>query len=271
MRGFNPCVSAPRTFRQPRARERDRRVRSLEGIRGILLDIEGTTTPIAFVLEVPYPYARRHLRPHLERHATSPAYAALFDRLRDEYSADRDAGEDVPAWIDGPPAARLDALVSYCEWLMNHDRKSTALKELQGKIWEEGYRRGELVADVFPDVPRALERWRARQLQVGIFSSGSVLAQQLLFQHSSAGDLTRFLQSYFDTTIGKKTETESYRRIATAMSLPPEAVLFVSDVPTELDAAHSADMHTVLSMRPGNKPPPAGQRHSVIQTFDELD
>ena len=245
-------------------------VRSLEGIRAILLDIEGTTTPIAFVVEVLYPYARRHLRNHLEQHAGSPEYAAVFDRLRDEYSSDRDAGEDVPAWIDGPPAARLDAVASYCQWLMDHDRKSTALKELQGRIWEEGYRRGELVADVFPDVPRALERWRARHLPVGIFSSGSVLAQQLLFQHSSAGDLTRYLQSYFDTTIGKKTDAESYRRIATAMSLPPDAVLFVSDVTSELDAAHGAEMHTVLSMRPGNKPPPAGHRHSVIQTFDEL-
>ena len=242
----------------------------LEGIHAILLDIEGTTTPIAFVFEVLYPYARRHLRPHLEQHATSPDYAALFDRFRDEHSSDRDAGEDVPAWIDGPPAARLDAVASYCEWLVDRDRKSTALKELQGKIWEEGYRRGELVADVFPDVPHALERWRARHLRMGIFSSGSVLAQQLLFRHSSAGDLTSYLQCYFDTTIGKKTDTESYRRIARAMSLSPEAVLFVSDVTSELDAARRADMHTTLSMRPGNKPPPADHRHRVIQTFDGL-
>jgi enolase-phosphatase E1 len=242
----------------------------LEGIHAILLDIEGTTTPIAFVFEVLYPYARRHLRPHLERHATSPEYAALFDRLRDDYSSDRNAGEDVPSWIDGPPAARLAPVASYCEWLMDRDRKSTALKELQGKIWEEGYRRGELVADVFPEVPRALERWSGRHLQIGIFSSGSRLAQQLFFQHSSAGDLTRHLRCYFDTTIGKKTDPESYRHIANAMSLPPEAVLFVSDVTGELDAARRAGMHTTLSMRPGNKPPPAGHSHRVIQTFDGL-
>lgn len=244
---------------------------ALEGIHAILLDIEGTTTPIAFIVEVLYAYARRHLRPHLDRHATLPEYEALFDRLRDEYSSDRSVGEDIPPWIDGPPAARLAAVASYCDWLMDRDRKSTALKELQGKIWEEGYRRGELIADVFPDVPRALERWRARQLQIGIFSSGSALAQQRLFQHSSAGDLTRYLQCYFDTTIGKKTDTESYRRIATAMALPPNAVLFVSDVTSELDAARRAGMHTMLSMRPGNKPPPAGHRHTVIQTFDGLD
>ena len=177
---------------------------ALGGIRAILLDIEGTTTPIVFVFEVLFPYARRHLRRHLEQHATSPEYEVLFDRLRDDHASDRSAGEPVPPWVDAPPAARLASVASYSEWLMDRDRKSTALKVLQGKIWEEGYARGELVGDVFVDVPGALERWRAQHLQIGIFSSGSVLAQRLLFRHSSAGDLSRFLQWYFDTTIGAK-------------------------------------------------------------------
>lgn len=153
---------------------------------------------------------------------------------------------------------------------MDRDRKSTALKVLQGKIWEEGYARGELVGDVFADVPGALERWRAQHLQIGIFSSGSALAQQLLFRHSSAGDLTRFLQWYFDTTTGAKTDSESYHRIATAMGLAPVAILFVSDVTGELDAARRAGMRTTLSIRPGNKPPPPEQGHPVVQTFDAL-
>lgn len=243
---------------------------ALGGIHAILLDIEGTTTPIVFVFEVLFPYARRHLRRHLEQHATSPDYDVLFDRLRDDHLSDRNAGEPVPPWIDAPQTARLASVAAYCEWLMDRDRKSTALKALQGKIWEDGYRRGELVGDVFDDVPGALERWRAQHLQIGIFSSGSVLAQQLLFRHSSAGDLTRFIQWYFDTTTGVKTDSDSYRRIATAMALPPEAVLFVSDVTSELDAADRAGMHTRLSMRPGNKPPPQSHGHVVIQTLDDL-
>jgi enolase-phosphatase E1 len=243
---------------------------ALEGIRAILLDIEGTTTPIVFVFDVLFPYARRHLRRHLEQHGTSPEYDALFNRLRADHASDRSAGEAVPAWVDAPPAARLASVAGYCEWLMDRDRKSTALKVLQGKIWEEGYARGELVGDVFADVPGALERWRAQHLQIGIFSSGSALAQQLLFRHSSAGDLTRFLQWYFDTTTGAKTDSESYHRIATAMGLAPVAILFVSDVTGELDAARRAGMCTTLSIRPGNKPPPPDQGHPVVQTFDAL-
>jgi enolase-phosphatase E1 len=242
------------------------RSRALQGTRAILLDIEGTTTPIAFVVGVLFPYARRHLRRRLEDRKA----ASLVDRLREEYRSEQNAG-DLPPWIDAPTAAAVESAVRYCEWLMDRDRKSTALKELQGKIWEEGYARGELTGEVFEDVPRALERWRTQELQIAIFSSGSVLAQQLLFRHSSAGDLTRFIQGYFDTTTGPKAESESYGRIAAAMGHPPEAVLFISDVTSELDAARRAGMSTRLSVRPGNKAAPPAHGHPIIYGFEAVD
>ena len=185
------------------------------GTRAILLDIEGTTTPIAFVHDVLFPYARRHLR----------------------------------RYVNAADAARYESL-------MDSDSKSTELKTLQGQIWEEGYRRGELVGEVFADVPVAFERWHAQGVPIGIFSSGSVLAQQLLFRHSSAGDLTKFLRWHFDTTTGAKADADSYRRIAAAMAIPPPAILFISDVTRELDAARQAGMQTRLAVRPGNAPPP---------------
>ena len=153
---------------------------------------------------------------------------------------------------------------------MDRDRKSTALKSLQGLIWEEGYRGGDLLGEVFADVPAALARWRAQRIDAGIFSSGSVLAQQLLFRHSSAGDLTSLLRWHFDTTTGPKTDPESYRRIAAAMGIPAASVLFVSDIAAELDAARTAGMQTRLALRPGNRPPPLGHGHTEIRTFDEL-
>ena len=241
-------------------------------IEAILLDIEGTTTPIAFVVNQLFPYARSHLRQHLEGHATSRTCAALLDQLREEHAADQRAAEPVPAWLDAPPSARLDSAVRYAEWLMDRDRKATPLKSLQGEIWEEGYQRGELVGEVFADVPAALARWHARGLQIGIFSSGSALAQRLLFRHSSAGDLTPCLGWYFDTTMGKKADADSYRRIAAAMNALPQAIVFVSDLVAELDAARDAGLQTRLSIRPGNAPlPPARGRHAVVRTFDELD
>jgi enolase-phosphatase E1 len=239
-------------------------------VSAILLDIEGTTTPVAFVTDVLFPYARQRLRSHVDQHAGTADYQSLFASLRNEHAAELRAGGRVPSWADAPRIAHLAAIVAFAEWLMDRDRKSTALKELQGRIWEEGYRRGEIVSDVFPDVRPALQRWQARRVLVGIFSSGSVLAQQLLFRHSSAGDLTGFLQAYFDTRVGPKADAVSYRRIAEAVGLPADAFMFLSDVTRELEAAGSAGMQTRLVVRPGNAPVLPNHGYQVVRSLDEV-
>jgi enolase-phosphatase E1 len=152
---------------------------------------------------------------------------------------------------------------------MDQDRKSTALKRLQGVIWQEGYREGALHGEVFSDVPAALERWRRNGLDVRIFSSGSVLAQKLIFSSTPSGDLTRFLNGYFDTETGPKGEPSSYTRIARAFGLDPSEILFISDVTRELDAALAAGYETRLAVRPGNPAQPPG-KHRVISSLDEI-
>ena len=151
---------------------------------------------------------------------------------------------------------------------MDRDRKSPALKALQGRIWDEGYQAGQLRGQVYPDVPRALARWRAQGRDVAIFSSGSVLAQKLLFSRSDAGDLTPFLRAYFDTTTGAKGDAESYRKIARALGQEPHAVLFLSDVTAELDAARAAEMATGLCVREAGLPSSA--HHPLVRSFDEV-
>ncbi|PYR93687.1 MAG: acireductone synthase [Acidobacteria bacterium] len=234
-------------------------------VHAIILDIEGTTTPIAFVTTRLFPYARTHLTSYLNSHRA--ACADVIDRLRAEHH--QEADESPPSWSDAPEEARIRSATEYVDWLMDRDRKSPALKELQGRIWKDGYRSGELIGEVFPDVPVALGRWHRLGIPVGIFSSGSVLAQQLLFRHSAAGDLTRFLRWHFDTAVGAKGEPESYRRIASAVDAAPEQILFVSDIVRELDAARAAGMQTRLSERPGNATPPK-HHHPVVRTFDQI-
>jgi enolase-phosphatase E1 len=237
--------------------------------RAVLLDIEGTTTPIAFVTEVLFPFARRHLRGYLERHHASPGHESLWATLRAEHEADRLLDPHLPVWAGSLRAARIDAIEAYVDWLMDRDRKSTGLKELQGRIWEEGYARGDLVGEVFPDVPAALSRWHSERRPVCIFSSGSTRAQQLLFKHSSAGDLTPYLTAYYDTTTGPKGEPSSYARIAESLRIASEAVVFVSDSPRELDAARTSGMRTRLAVRPGNPPAPESG-HERLLSLDEI-
>jgi len=187
----------------------------------------------------------------LERHWNDPEVRADVARLEAGHA-------DDPA-----------AVVAHVYGLMDRDKKSTGLKSLQGKIWEEGYRTGELRGEVYPDVPPALERWRGQGIDIAIFSSGSVQAQRSLFSSTAAGDLTPFIRDYFDTTTGPKTAPDSYARIAAALERSPSEVLFLSDVGAELDAARTAGMRTALCVRtPGSGP--STSTHPVIRTFDDL-
>jgi len=215
--------------------------------KGILLDIEGTTTPISFVYDVLFPFAREHVHEHLGNEEQRA--------LKAEYDTDVAKGLTPPPWASG--------VIHYIHWLMDQDRKSTALKSLQGKIWQEGYRRGNLQGSVFPDVPSALARWYDAGIDIRIYSSGSILAQQLLFSTTPHGDLTRFLKGYFDTTTGPKTEPSSYTTIASAFGLPPSEILFISDVTHELDGAAAAGLQVLLVVRPGNHPQPPHQYNSI--------
>jgi enolase-phosphatase E1 len=230
----------------------------------VLLDIEGTTTPIDFVHRTLFGYARARVSEFLDRHWNDPEVRADVARLGAEHAAEISSNPAPPPW-----RAAAAGVVAYVHWLMDRDRKSTGLKSLQGKIWEEGYSSRELRSEVYPDVPPALERWRREKMDVAIFSSGSVQAQRSLFRHTAAGDLTRSIIAYFDTTTGPKTAPQSYILIAESLRRPPSEVLFISDVAAELDAARTAGMQTALCVRTSGSAPSTGA-HPVIHAFDQL-
>ncbi len=237
-------------------------------IRAIVLDIEGTTTPIDFVYGTLFPFARARVEQFLRANRERADTRADLEALRREHATEQPA-PDLPPWRDDSAEARRQSAVAYLHWLMDHDRKFTALKSLQGKIWEAGYLSGELRGMVYADVQPAFARWRAQNKDICIFSSGSVLAQKLLFANSTAGDLTPFLCAYFDTSTGPKQDEQSYRRIAAALRLAPGEMLFLSDVVPELDAARRAGMGTLLCVRPGATAP-ASARHPIIHSLDEV-
>ena len=238
----------------------------------ILLDIEGTTTPISFVYDVLFPYARARLRTFLEEHVNDNDVRADLDLLRSENRSDISASTDAPVIAENtsPPSLQIETAHAYLLWLMDRDRKSPALKAIQGRIWEAGYADGALRSVVFPDVPVALERWYRLGSRVAIYSSGSALAQKLIFRHTQAGDLSRWIEAYFDTGVGAKTQSGSYMNIVGALGVLPGDILFLSDAPAELDAAAQAGLETLLAIRPGNRAVPASLPHMALSSFDEL-
>lgn len=234
----------------------------------VLLDIEGTTTPLAFVHDVLFPYARARVAAWV---AARPPQDQLLEEIAAAVRDDAIAAGLAPG---GSPSSRPDVsrqeerdlLVQRVAALMDQDRKAPGLKRLQGLLWEQGYADGTLLGQVYPDVRPALVRWTTSGRQVGIFSSGSVLAQKLLFAKSTAGDLTPFLRWHFDTAVGAKGDQASYRRIAQEIGASPSRILFISDVGRELDAARAAGMMTRLCAR-GDRPPAS---HPLITSFDQV-
>lgn len=235
----------------------------------LLLDIEGTTTPVDFVYKTLFPFAAERVDGYLRRHVAEPETVSLLEDLRQAHAAEWTDHPAIGSWLRRTREEEIASATKYVRHLMAQDRKVTPLKTLQGKIWEEGYGSGDLLGEVYEDVPRAFTRWHADGKRIAIFSSGSVLAQKLLFGHSNAGDLTKFIEAYFDTTTGPKREAKSYSAIAETLGVRNENIAFVSDVEAELDAAKEAGMQTALMIRPGAADTNGG-RHATIKSFDEL-
>jgi enolase-phosphatase E1 len=218
----------------------------------VITDIEGTTSSIAFVHEVLFPYAAARLPEYVRAHAGDGQLRALLDETR------REAGE---------PDAGTERLIDILLQWIAEDRKATPLKALQGHVWRQGYEQGDFTGHIYEDAVRNLKRWHHAGIALYIYSSGSVAAQQLMFGNSDAGDLLPLFRGYFDTRIGHKRDVAAYRAITQEIGVPAERILFLSDVVEELDAARSAGMQTVQLVRDQGT---ATGTHAIARNFDEI-
>ena len=224
----------------------------------ILTDIEGTTSSISFVKDVLFPYARRELPRFVREHGNDPEVRHWLDMVASEQGgicSDDVIVETLQGWID-------------------QDRKHTALKALQGRIWLDGYHNADFTAHIYADAAEALPRWHAAGHRLAVYSSGSVAAQKLFFGNSDAGDLMPLFGGFFDTESGHKRDADSYRLIADGLGLLPERIVFLSDVVEELDAARDAGMRTVLVDRRQDYPQPrtgdATHGHERVESFADI-
>jgi enolase-phosphatase E1 len=240
---------------------------------GILLDIEGTTSSLNFVHDVLFPYARSHLATALRTLWGDPVMERVRQGLAEHFGC-----KSFEEWTGGPgmpPEDRLKRMRKALVKLMDEDAKVGPLKEIQGLIWRAGYQDGTLRSHIYPELPRVLKEWKQLGKDVRIYSSGSIDAQKQFFKHVDNGttdgaDLTSYFKGYYDTTTGPKKETSSYTKIAAQFGLPAGSILFLSDVPAELDAARTAGMKTGLMCRPGNMPVPETTEHPRLKTFDDV-
>ena len=224
-------------------------------MKAILLDIEGTTTSISFVHDVLFPYSKKQMAKFLESNLQDPNVEAYINQVL----TDPDQGINNPG--DWQTAYRI-----LLNWIEN-DVKKTPLKALQGMIWKDGYRSGAFKSHVYADVPDKFKEWASQNICIAIYSSGSIDAQKLLFKHTELGDLTNYIDFYFDTTTGPKKDSNSYLKISNSLSIQPNEILFLSDVEAELDAAAAVGIKTTQILRPGIAP---SKIHPQKTNFTEI-
>ncbi|KAG1049818.1 hypothetical protein G6F43_007872 [Rhizopus delemar] len=242
----------------------------------VVVDIEGTITPITFVKETLFPYVVSGCKAFLDRTWDLPELKSYIELLREQ--AEKDVKDNLPEAVliptesEGSAEEIKSSIIKNIEWQVKADRKIGALKAFQGYMWKEGYESGELRGVIYDDVVPKFDQWISQGKKIYIYSSGSVPAQKLLVSFSTKGDLTNYFSGYFDTTIGLKVQTESYEAIAKEINKSSHSILFVSDNIKEIVAAHQAGYQVVISDRPGNAPLDAeSEQFKIITSFDQID
>ena len=239
-------------------------------IRAILLDIEGTTCPVDFVSQTLFPFAQKNLNAALMSRSSDAEIDALAHEAINEWLADSDPTSKtmLSGTTQKPPSTK--EVEDYLQHLIQSDRKSTALKELQGIIWKQGYLSGELISPLFSDVRKQLDTWKRMGFTLAVYSSGSIQAQKLLYAHTNEGDITDRFEHWFDTRTGPKLAHQSYTIIAKELGVQSNQVLFISDNPGECDAARQSGMNTAFCLRAGNPHQDPGD-HAEVKQLSDID
>ena len=204
--------------------------------KAILIDIEGTVSPISFVKEVLFPYSKEKMEKFIKENIDNPEIKKILDQVR------KIEGKDLT----------LDEVIQTLKRWIDEDKKIAPLKDIQGFIWKEGFEKGRLKAPLYEDAYEKIKEWKQKGYKLYIYSSGSVQAQKLFFSHTQYGDLTGYFDGYFDTKTGNKKEKQSYLKIAKKIGLKPEQILFLSDNPDEITAAAKAGIKVFRIVRPND-------------------
>ncbi|XP_061850113.1 enolase-phosphatase E1 isoform X2 [Colius striatus] len=277
------CASSCWTLRappppSPSSRRRLKTMGSLQGLQEasgqMLCIIQMCSSPATETL---FPYIKDNVKEYLRAHWEEEECQQDVGLLRKQAQEDSSLDGAVPIPLESGSGEEeleqvIQAVVDNVHWQMSLDRKTTALKQLQGHMWRAAYATGQVKGEIFKDVVPAIQKWRQAGMKVYIYSSGSIEAQKLLFRYSTEGDILELFDGHFDTKIGSKVQSESYRRIAASIGYATNNILFLTDLPREASAAEEADTHVAVVIRPGNAGLTDDEKsyYSLISSFTEL-
>lgn len=230
-------------------------------IAAIVTDIEGTTSATGFVHNVLSPYLLSNLGKYVRSNHEERDVMRVLTRL---------------SKTTGIPRQEINGIVELLELWTRDEETYADLKALQGMVLEKAYKQGLFQAHVYEDVLAVLQHWVQQEINLYVFSSESIKAQQLFFRFTEMGDFRLLFSGYFDSEMGEKRNVATFRNIAQAIALPAESILYLSDCKEELDCASEAGLRTCWVVRPQETSlDPSRIRakspHQVVVSFDEID
>jgi enolase-phosphatase E1 len=201
-------------------------------IKLFLFDIEGTTTDIHFVHKILFPYSYNNIDSYIMNNLFENNVKTALEMVNETIK------------LEENKLVSVQEAINYLKKWIKEDRKHPGLKLIQGMIWESGYINQDFQGHIYPDVEPFFKQIKARDIKIGIYSSGSVQAQKLIFGYSVYGDLKKYIDYYFDTKVGHKRERKSYENISKELNISAHEIHFFSDIIEELQAAEQAGFKT---------------------------
>ncbi|XP_013397492.2 enolase-phosphatase E1 [Lingula anatina] len=247
----------------------------LENVKVLLLDVEGTTSPISFMKNEVNQYVTENIQEYLTKNWESEELQNVITSLREQAQQDKEAGTEGVVEVkaaDDPQEEVIASITENLKWQMSQEKATTAACQLQSQILREAFKMEKMKGKLFDDVVPALKEVATDSRQVYLFSTTSMDVQKLLFTYSAQGDNSKCLSGFFDSKVGAKTEMESYKNIINDIGVKPEETLYVTDMPAEAQAAGKAGIGVFLLNRPEN--PALSQDdlkdYNVISSLTEL-
>lgn len=237
----------------------------------LIFDVEGTTTSVSFVRDTLFSYIRNNLYDYINNQWDDEEFKIVVALLTDQSNTDvRNNVKGVVPITEGNN--KKDSVYFNVLWQMNEKRSTPSLKLLQGHVMRLGFKTGALVGHVYRDFENLLQTIYESDCRVYTYSSGSVEAQELLFEHSIYGNLSKYFKGHFDSGIGKKDDPESYKNIARKLKCKPESIGYFTDSYEEADAAAEAGCRTFVICRTDGltEPKYSESRHWTFKTFSQV-
>jgi len=213
--------------------------------KAICFDLHGTAIKWSFSHKVLIPYLKQYAKYYAETNFESSECQNLIERLRRGH--DTTGGPTIPPKTATKEeiCAGIDAYVNHCT---DNFLESEGIILYRFAVWFDGFTEKRIVTPMYGDVGTRFNKWRFNlKAKIYVVSNGWSAATKKFLQFTSQGDLSHFIEGYYDSSqLGELTRSSAFRKLSTEIGIAPEDCIFLTKNPDAARAAQKAGMDGVL-------------------------